>query len=60
MGHFEPQKLSKLYSNLKFQLKTIEKIKNLANEITKFRQLPFINHQELFWPERYNFIINYN
>lgn len=52
LGHFEFQKLTKLSTDLKFQLKTLEQIKELANDMTRFRQLSFIQHKDRFWPER--------
>lgn len=55
LRHFEPQNLSKLRSNLQFKLKTVKEIRALASELSRFRQLKFIQHKDMFWPERFLF-----
>lgn len=56
---FRPEKLTAVRQDLRFSLKNTTEIEELALKLRSYRKLNFINHESLYWPERYVlFILN--
>ncbi|KHJ96917.1 hypothetical protein OESDEN_03118 [Oesophagostomum dentatum] len=50
---FRHDAVTPLESNPEFSLATPSDVHKLASELSAYRKLPFINHSEPFWPERF-------
>uniref|UniRef100_A0A1I7TCE5 SSD domain-containing protein n=1 Tax=Caenorhabditis tropicalis TaxID=1561998 RepID=A0A1I7TCE5_9PELO len=53
LSTFRANATSLLRSNPFFSLKTARDVNQIARSLEKARQLPFVNHQPKFWPERF-------
>ncbi|KAK6034585.1 hypothetical protein COOONC_27923 [Cooperia oncophora] len=50
---FRSDAVTPLESDPSFSLSTPQHVHSLANTLTSFRGLPFVNHSQAFWPERF-------
>ncbi|KAF1770132.1 hypothetical protein GCK72_001950 [Caenorhabditis remanei] len=53
LSTFRANATSPLKSDPFFSLKTARDVHKIARSLEKARQLPFVNHQAKFWPERF-------
>ncbi|KAK6022502.1 hypothetical protein OSTOST_11799 [Ostertagia ostertagi] len=50
---FQPDAVTPLESDPAFSLSTPQDVHSLASTLSSFRALPFVNHSEAYWPEKF-------
>uniref|UniRef100_A0A0N4ZM94 SSD domain-containing protein n=1 Tax=Parastrongyloides trichosuri TaxID=131310 RepID=A0A0N4ZM94_PARTI len=53
LSHFNPEMVTNVTIDKKFRINTLNELKALAGELYRMRNLPFVQHQSKFWPERF-------
>ncbi|EGT60384.1 hypothetical protein CAEBREN_09240 [Caenorhabditis brenneri] len=53
LSTFRANSTTPIRSDPSFSLKTARDVHQIAHSLEKARQLPFVNHQPKFWPERF-------
>uniref|UniRef100_A0A914QJH6 SSD domain-containing protein n=1 Tax=Panagrolaimus davidi TaxID=227884 RepID=A0A914QJH6_9BILA len=53
LSHFDSTKIANVSQDRRFELKTVEDVKRLADDMQRFRMLEFVGIKEKYWPERY-------
>uniref|UniRef100_A0A914QP53 Uncharacterized protein n=1 Tax=Panagrolaimus davidi TaxID=227884 RepID=A0A914QP53_9BILA len=55
LSHFDSTKIANVSQDRRFELKTVEDVKRLADDMQRFRMLEFVGVKEKYWPERLSF-----
>ncbi|CEF67662.1 Protein dispatched [Strongyloides ratti] len=53
LSHFNADKVTNVTVDKRFRIRTLTELKNLAKELYRMRNLPFVQHPTKFWPERF-------
>uniref|UniRef100_A0A914Y2E2 Uncharacterized protein n=1 Tax=Panagrolaimus superbus TaxID=310955 RepID=A0A914Y2E2_9BILA len=53
LSHFDSTKIGNVSQDRRFELKNVEDVKRLADDMQKFRMLEFVGIKEKYWPERF-------
>uniref|UniRef100_A0A1I8A4A6 SSD domain-containing protein n=1 Tax=Steinernema glaseri TaxID=37863 RepID=A0A1I8A4A6_9BILA len=52
-SHFDPDDVEAVTADGRFKLTNLTDLTGLASELRRMRRLPFVQHAEKFWPERF-------